>query len=59
MIVAGGCGDFGDDNLDSVESFDGVSWSDDVITPMPSVNWQFCIIKINSSTIMSIGGKSH
>ena len=57
MIVAGGSGGFGDENLDTIESFDGVSWRDDVYTRMPFVNWQLCIIEINSSTIMTVGGE--
>ena len=57
MIVVGGAG--GPDNkaLDSVEVFDGESWRDDVYAPMPQTNWQFCAIKINSSTILVAGGK--
>ena len=55
MIVAGGAG--GPTALSTVEVFDGESWRDDVLAAMPEPNWQFCILRINSSTILVAGGK--
>ena len=59
MIVAGGIGGEDDDTLDSVEVFDGKPWSEDVYPPMPAPNVDFCIIKVDSNTILVTGGESN
>ena len=40
----------------SIESFDGVAWSEDKFAVPPVSTYGHCLVKINSSTLMQIGG---
>ena len=39
-----------------VEAFDGVSWSKSSISGMPVSLWEQCLVKINTTTVLSVGG---
>ncbi len=42
--------------LKSVESFNGTDWEQVMFSDMLEPVWQHCIVKINSTTLLSIGG---
>jgi hypothetical protein len=44
------------DNLNSVESFNGMDWEQGMFSNMPYKVYQHCLVKINSTTLLSIGG---
>jgi len=56
LIVAGGF--FAEKYFDSVESFDGMSWNSQQIASLPKPIYGHCIVKVNSSTLLSIGGSA-
>ena len=56
MLVFGGFSSSG--LLATVESFDGVTWNGDGIADMAEPVWLHCVVKINSTTLFSIGGFS-
>jgi hypothetical protein len=43
-------------NLKSIESFDGTDWDQERFSFMPKPVWEHWLVKINSSTLLSIGG---
>jgi len=55
LIVAGGSStSFGDKK--SVEAFDGNEWSLEKVSPLPTSVGEHCMVRINDSTLLSIGG---
>ena len=54
FIVAGGVSPSG--FLKNVEALEGDHWNDEGYADLPKENWLSCIIKINSTTMMAIGG---
>jgi hypothetical protein len=54
LIFAGGY--YNNTYFDSVESFDGTSWDSQQIANLPKPLEEHCIVKVNSSTLLSIGG---
>jgi len=42
----------------TVQSYNGNSWNQDNNHVLPLPNWQHCLIKINDSTLLMIGGES-
>ena len=44
-------------DLRSVETFDGNAWKSQEIKNLPIFAFEHCIVKINSSTLLSIGGQ--
>jgi len=57
LIVAGGSSDYGlIRNVKSVEAFDGNKWSLEKVSPLPTSVWLHCMVRINESTLLSIGG---
>jgi hypothetical protein len=54
LLIAGGSN--GENLLDSIETFDGTSWDNQHIAPLPKPFIRHCIVKVNSSTLLSIGG---
>jgi hypothetical protein len=43
--------------LKSVESFDGTDWEQGQLSELPNEVWLHCLVKINSTTLLLIGGK--
>jgi hypothetical protein len=57
LLIAGGYDkDYKD--LRSVETFDGNDWKSQEIRKIPIFTYEHCIVKINSSTLLSIGGQN-
>ena len=57
LIIAGGSsgsGQYG--NIKSVEAFDGNIWSLEKVSPLPTNVGEHCMVRINESTLLSIGG---
>ncbi len=57
LIIPGGA-DPSTPALSSVESFDGKSWEQGRFASMPEAVTQHCLVKINDSVLMSIGGRA-
>ncbi len=55
LVVAGGYR-YGSGHLSSVESFDGNVWNDQKIADLPQPVWTQCLVKLNDSSLLSIGG---
>jgi hypothetical protein len=55
LIVAGGYSDFFGYKK-SVEAFDGNKWSLEKVSPLPTGVGAHCMVRINESTLLSIGG---
>ncbi len=45
--------------LNSTETFDGSVWNHDQIENLPIPAYGLCVVKVNSSTLLSIGGKGN
>jgi len=57
LIVAGGSNGSGlYGNVKSVEAFDGKEWSLEKVSPLPTSVGHHCMVKINDSSLLSIGG---
>ncbi len=54
MMIAGGNG--GSGVLKSVESFDGTDWEQGQLPELPNGVWLQCLVKINATTFLLIGG---
>ena len=54
FIVAGGHRT--EIGITNVEALEGDHWNDEGYADLPKENWLSCIIKINSTTMMAIGG---
>lgn len=57
LIVAGGSSTSAGDKK-SVEAFDGNEWSLEKVSPLPTNVGEHCMVRINESTLLSIGGYS-
>jgi hypothetical protein len=55
LVVAGGF-QYGIGHLSSVESFDGSIWDSEKISDMPYPVWTQCLVRLNDSSLISIGG---
>ena len=56
MLAIGGNENVNDDTLDSVEAFDGTAWDLRKVTDYPTPIAFHCTVKLNSSSLLSIGG---
>ncbi len=56
FFIFGGYGDKYGKILNTTEAFDGAVWENDHTENLPESIFEPCIVKINSSTILSIGG---
>ena len=57
MLVIGGRND--DGYFSNVESFDGKVWRVGLVTDLPIAVTQLCVVKINETTLMSMGGSAY
>jgi hypothetical protein len=55
MVVSGGSYESAGE-LASVEAYDGQSWSLDKVAPLPRQVSEHCMIKVDDSVLMTIGG---
>ena len=56
FFMAGG---YGNGLLNITQTFDGKNWNSQQTENLPEPVWEHCIVKINSSTLLSIGGKEY
>jgi len=54
LTIIGGKG--GSAVLQSVESFDGTDWEQEKLSELPNGVWEHCLVKINSTTLLLVGG---
>jgi len=56
FLITGGLNDGNARKI--VQSYNGSSWNEDGNVVLPEPNWQHCLVKINDSTLLMIGGDS-
>jgi hypothetical protein len=49
----------GNELLNITQTFDGKNWYSEQTENLPEPVWEHCIVKINSTTLLSIGGKEY
>jgi hypothetical protein len=58
MIVAGGFNEFSKSIIKDVEVFDGDRWFNDKVAPMPKPVYRSCLVKLNDTHLISVGGRT-
>jgi len=58
MVVAGGFYHFKRSVKQDVEVFEGVRWVNDKVAQMPKPVYQHCLVKLNETHLLAIGGSN-